>query len=252
MVNAIELESSSERGKNAIPIILLHGWGKSHKELMPMAELLREVAPVYVLDLPGFGQSPVPNETWGVKDYAECVHAYCVEKGLSKIILFGHSFGGRITVVFSQMYPSMVQKLCLMGAAGLSRKRTLKENVRIKWIKTLSSIARILETYFGFSTLRNWFREKYGSPDYKNAGPMRNILVKTINEDLTEFAKQITQPALLLWGELDTETPVDVGEKYATLIKNSTLIVLPGKGHEAYLGTGYNICAHYIKQFLAA
>lgn len=38
---------------------------------------------------------------------------------------------------------------------------------------------------------------------------MREILVKTVNEDLSECAKKIKCPTLLIWGENDTEAPIE-------------------------------------------
>ena len=44
-------------------------------------------------------------------------------------------------------------------------------------------------------------------------------------------ASKITTPTLILWGELDTLTPPDMGEAYAQAIKGSRLITYNNVGH---------------------
>lgn len=90
------------------------------------------------------------------------------------------------------------------------------------------------------------------SRDYRNAGELKNIFVKTVNEDLSEIAKHIECPVLLLWGEKDAETPVDIAKRYAALIPKSTLVVLPGKDHFPFLNEGAHLCAYHILRFFEA
>ena len=78
--------------------------------------------------------------------------------------------------------------------------------------------------------------KKYiGSRDYKAASPMmRQILVNTVNEDLSIYARQIEEPTLLIWGEQDTEAPINDAKDLESIMIDSALIVLPGT-HYAYL-----------------
>ena len=78
--------------------------------------------------------------------------------------------------------------------------------------------------------------KKYiGSRDYKAASPMmRQILVNTVNEDLSEYAKKIEEPTLLIWGDNDTEEPVEEARKLEKIMIDAGLVVLPGS-HYAYL-----------------
>jgi len=79
----------------------------------------------------------------------------------------------------------------------------------------------------------------------------RSILVRTVNEDLTESAKQSRCPFLLVYGQDDTETPAWLGERYRALIGDrATLHVLPHKDHHLYSGTGSHLSAFLIRQWL--
>ena len=95
-----------------------------------------------------------------------------------------------------------------------------------------------------------WHSQKYGSRDYLNAGVLRGTLVKTVSEDLTEIASKILLPTLLLWGEADTETPVEMGHRYHSLLANSELITIPNRDHFMFQAEGSHLCSYYVDKFL--
>ena len=78
--------------------------------------------------------------------------------------------------------------------------------------------------------------KKYiGSRDYKAASPiMRQTLVNVVNEDLASYARRIEEPTLLIWGENDTEAPVEGAKELEKIMIDAGLIILPGT-HYAYL-----------------
>ena len=88
----------------------------------------------------------------------------------------------------------------------------------------------------GLSALEEFAKSHIGSTDYKNATPiMRETLVKTVNEDLTEYVKKINASTILIAGEFDTAVPLDEMKQYEKYIVDSALIVYPGCTHYAYL-----------------
>ena len=64
---------------------------------------------------------------------------------------------------------------------------------------------------------------------------MREILVSVINQDLSEYAKKIDAPVLLIWGSKDEAVPVNEAKDLEKLLKDGALIVLDGYTHYAYL-----------------
>ena len=78
---------------------------------------------------------------------------------------------------------------------------------------------------------------------------MRNILVHTVNEDLSSCAKKISCPTLLIWGNLDTEATLEEGKLLEGLLQDGALIVLENATHYAYLeqlGRVIDILNHFI------
>ncbi|MBV9151900.1 MAG: alpha/beta hydrolase, partial [Alphaproteobacteria bacterium] len=93
-------------------------------------------------------------------------------------------------------------------------------------------------------------RERFGSADYRRAGAMRPILVKTVSEDLSEPARAVRCPVVLVYGENDRETPPEIGERLRTLIPNAQLFVLRGFDHWNVLTDGQHQLTHRLSEFL--
>ncbi|MBR1544354.1 MAG: alpha/beta hydrolase, partial [Alphaproteobacteria bacterium] len=73
----------------------------------------------------------------------------------------------------------------------------------------------------------------------KNAKPlMREILKKTVMEDLAPIARKVKVPTVLIYGENDNITPVYFGKKYNKLIKDSKFYILPTFDHNSILNAG--------------
>ena len=64
---------------------------------------------------------------------------------------------------------------------------------------------------------------------------MRTIMVRVVNEDLTEYLKDIAVPTLLIWGDKDDATPLSDAELMEKLIPDAGLCTLSGAGHFSYL-----------------
>jgi pimeloyl-ACP methyl ester carboxylesterase len=238
-------------GNNGHPLLMMHGWGQNLRALQPMGELLSDMAKIHILDLPGFGKSePPPPEGWNTTQYADRVVAYMDEQGIDKTDLLGHSLGGRISMRLAHKYPDRVRSIIMINSAGLQSKKTWQKSLRSQWIKTLRGACKI--SPINQQALLDWHSQKYGSRDYLNAGQLRSTLVKTVNEDVTDIVPQIKAPVLLLWGEADTETPVEMAHRYHRLFPNSQLITVPRRDHFIYQNEGAHLCAYYVQQFLTA
>jgi pimeloyl-ACP methyl ester carboxylesterase len=238
------------KGEGKPPVVILHGWAQSLRTMVPIAELLSHSRQVHLIDLPGFGASPMPPADWDTKQYAARVLKYLEDMKLDKVDLLGHSFGGRISVRIAANNPQALRSLILIGAHGMRLPQPFPKNIRAKILKPAAQWCKWLDRSFGMDLFESWFVPRYGSRDYKNAGAMRNILVKTVNEDLSGEARQIKVPTLLLWGEADQETPIALGKRYHELIVNSKLVALPGKDHLPFVGEGAHLCAYHILNYL--
>ena len=150
----------------------------------------------------------------------------------------GHSHGGRVSIEIASRdtLPFALTRLVLMDAAGVLPKKTFRQKLRQRQYKICRAV---LETGFCRAlypdALEN-LRRSHGSADYLNATPlMRQTLVKCVNTDMTPKMPSIKQPALLLWGEKDTATPLSDGQTMEKLIPGAALVTIPGGSHFPFL-----------------
>ena len=235
--------------ENGPPVIMLHGWGQSLQSLIPLGQLLSDQARVHLIDLPGFGGSSLVSEDWGTAEYADFIAAFMNERNIEKASILGHSFGGRVALQLAAKCPGRIDSLILISAAGLKPHRTYFQKIRYGWIRVLGSVSFLARPLIGGSMI-SWYRDRYGSSDYKNAGHMRGVFIKAVNEDLSGLAEKIGSRTLILWGEDDRTTPPDMAYRYNQLIRNSKLIMLSGYGHFPFTDMGAQLCAFHIRKFL--
>lgn len=241
--------NSVRYGTKGDVVLMMHGWGVNLDSMRILGELLGKWNQVIIVDMPGFGKSPKPDADWDTIQYAERMAKYIDEENISPAHIVGHSFGGRVAIRLASRFPEKVRSVVLINGAGLQRKMTGKRKFKSMRTKFLSKSCKALDSMFGTKTYQNWYTPKFASADYLNAGPMRNIMVKSVTEDVTPDALKVSAPTFLLWGEKDDETPVEFGERFNSLIKNSQLVVMPGKDHFPFMDEGAHVCASYILKF---
>jgi len=228
--------------------IWAHGWGQDHTVFVPVANSLARLGGHSLLDFPGFGQSPPPPAPWATEDYADAVADWLKTLPRSRRIWIGHSFGCRVGLQLAARHPDAIDGLFLVAAAGLPRTRTplqkLKIKGRVAFYKSLKFLPRL-----GIDT--SSLRSRFGSADYRNAGPMRATFVKVVQEDLTDAARHISCPVQLVYGALDNETPPEIGHRLVKLIPNASISVLPRFDHYSVLSQGAHQIQNQLEKFVA-
>lgn len=216
-------------------VLLLHGWGGSIQTMKPIENFLKDKCRVITLDLPGFGESDLPDSPWNSNDYAECIKKFISELKLDDLVIFGHSHGGRISIILSSKY-NFVKKLILIDSAGIIPKRKFTYYIKVYSFKVLKKIYVTLSNGNSKEQKLEQFYKKFGSTDYKESnGVMRQTMVKVIHDNLVDLLPSIKAPTLLIWGENDQDTPLYMGRLMEEKIKDSGLIILKGAGHYSYI-----------------
>lgn len=217
------------------PVVLLHGWGGSIQSFAPVHAHLEKNFLVYSLDMPGFGESPEPPTAWGTIEYAALVEKFLQRMHIEKPILMGHSFGGRLTIRLAAK--NIAKKIILVDSAGIPPHRSMGYYFRVYRFKCLKGILSLPGLHLIKPKVLDWYRNKYGSSDYKSAvsDVMRGSFIKVVNEDLRPLLEEIKVPSLLIWGDLDTATPLSDGQLMEQKIADSGLVVLKNTGHFSYL-----------------
>ena len=207
-------------------IFILHGWAYSTEKWQPILGLLKKqnIEPV-MLEIPGL---TVPLENvWKLEDYVAWLKNI-VDKEKGKVILLGHSNGGRISIAFAAKYPEKVNQLFLIDSAGIYHNELplrIKRSVfgfLAKTGKKISHSERLRKLLYRFA------RES----DYEKVNPIvRQTMHNLITSDVSPSLLQIPASVTIIWGANDKITPLVDGEKMQTLLPNAELYIIKEGRH---------------------
>jgi len=234
-------------GSGDASYIWLHGWGYNRKGFERIAALFQKDGTNTLYDLPGFGDTPMLPEGANTEEYAVALAEQLSDN--KPHVIIGHSYGARVAVQLASKYPQKVKAIILISGAGLPRRRSIAFKIKAFSLKVLGRLARISDSLF-CTTYRDAYIARFGSSDYKNAGPLRGTLISAVNENLAGTARQIKCPTLLLYGTNDVDTPPEIGRRYEQLIAVSRFTELKGYDHHDILTRGAYQCEALIKSFL--
>ncbi len=228
----------SRYGSGEKLLVILHGWGCNKEMFSGIAEHFADRYTVVVPDLCGFGESPEPSGPLSVDGYTDIIVDFITHLGFESVSLMGHSYGGRIIIKLSSRdaLPFTVEKIMLVGSAGIKPKKSLSERLSLMVYKCGRRVLSLppLKKLFP-NAVDNW-RKRRGSADYNSASEvMKKTLVLAVNEDLRKNLPKITVPTLLFWGEKDDATPLSDAKIMEKLLPDAGLVVLKGGTHYSFL-----------------
>ncbi|HOK17150.1 MAG TPA: alpha/beta hydrolase [Candidatus Paceibacterota bacterium] len=221
-------KKSLEKSKGNV--LLLHGWGVSASIFDSLVEFLtKENFDVYLIDFPGFGESPAPKTPLVLENYSLLVKEFIEKEIKEETIVLAHSFGGRVAIKLASNFPQLIKKLVLIDSAGFVRKG-LKNTL----IKIFAKIFKPLFKLPVLSSLKIKVYKKIGTEDYLSNLELKKTYANIVKEDLTEEMKKISVETIIIWGKSDKTTPLEWGKKMHQLIKNSIFYEIKG-GHFCFL-----------------
>lgn len=227
-------------------LILIHGWGTDVSTFWPIVDFLKDKFTLWLLDLPGFGRSDLPKKQFNISDFANIIAGFIKNNNIKNPVVFGHSYGGKISIKLASLYPNLIDKLILEDSSGIKPKKSIFQIL----VFPIAKIARLLLPNIGnYKTrLRAKLYERLES-DYADAGNMKSIFLNTLNENLTADLEKIQTETLLIWGEEDLAVPLNYGKKMYQLIRNSKLVTLEDVGHFPHIKWPERV-AYFVKDFV--
>lgn len=227
-------------------IVLLHGGPGSydHSYFKPdFARLTRQAQIVY-LDLRGHGRSARHDSAeWTFEICADDVHSFCDALGIVKPVVFGHSMGGFVAMLYGARHPGHAAALVLQSTKARFDLARLVSGFRRFGGDEVAELAE--RDYRGDAVSdEEWARvfATFG-PQVPSAQELarrvRNPEVATHGMelfrrlDLVDQLDRIECPALVCVGELDPVTPVEAAREIANALPEGTwqLEVIEGAGH---------------------
>lgn len=220
------MEYTINGNNKSTAIIFLHGWAGDYNNFRGSVSTLE--CDCICVNTSFFATEPTCPLT--LEDYCQFVRAIIdelrAEYYVERVILVGHSFGGRVAIkLASECY---ADRIMLIDSAGMKPKRKVKHIYRA-----------IKHKLYKFMHIKS---KSLGSPDYRVLSTvMKKTFVNIVNQYLEADAAVITIPTIIYWGKRDKDTPLYMARRLHNLISDSAMIAVDG-GHYSYLDNHH----HYI------
>jgi pimeloyl-ACP methyl ester carboxylesterase len=250
-INVIELGEGP-------PLVFLHGligrWTHWMEQLTVFAESHRVIA----VDLPGFGDSPMPAEKISISGYARMIEKLLDVLQLSAAAFVGHSMGGFTSVELAINFPERVQRLVLISPAGLS---TYNNPRNLLLVAQMRRFRQIVDPYHARVAAHAELLAR--RPRLRLLDPTTHIVARhsdrlpapfvaefvrglgapgyidgmeaIFNYDYRDRLGEIACPTLIVWGDRDAVVTAKDADLYERLIPNSRKVIFRDTGHMAMI-----------------
>ncbi len=258
-----------EKGSGDETILLIHGLGASIHTWKYNLDAFASRYHTIALDLPGHGNSEMPDIPYSVNLHANYIYKFMQEKGIEKATVVGHSVGGQVAVILALNHPEVVEKLVLAAPSGadvyltgtfkwFTERQFVRRGAFIgigpatggkkrfdkimwKWLerdgKSGYSTALVYDAHS--QPTEEWLQEELDYfydftvcpkfPDFWRA------YIKTAASVPRQFVREklnrVDTPTLILWGEADGIIPMESVILFNKLMPLSMMSIFPETGH---------------------
>jgi len=243
-------------GHGPVSVVFIHGFAAALTTWDDIVPLLPpERFTLHLLDLKGFGFSSKPRTgSYSVQEQAAVTAAFLKARGLSRVVLAGHSLGGAIALLVTLQArdrgePDLVSRLILISPAAYPQKLPRL----MKWL-TIPLLARagmalIPVRAIVRHTLARVFHDRSAiTPErirryercFGRRG-MAGVLIRSaraIDPDsygaVTARYREIDVPTLVIWGSEDRIVRIGQGKRLVEEMPVARLAVIDGCGHNPH------------------
>ncbi|AVH56659.1 MULTISPECIES: alpha/beta fold hydrolase [Streptomyces] len=247
------------------PALYVHGLGGSSQNWSALMPLLEGLVDSEALDLPGFGDSPPPDDgNYSVTGHARAVIRYLDAADRGPVHLFGNSLGGAVTTRVAAVRPDLVRTLTLVspalpelavqrtawptallalpGVAGLFTKLTKDWSAeqRVRGVLALCYGDPGIVTPQGFRDAVEEMERRLTLPYFwdamaRSARGIVNAYTLGGQHGLWRQAERVLAPTLLIYGGRDQLVGYRMAQRAARAFRDSRLLTLPDAGHVAMM-----------------
>jgi pimeloyl-ACP methyl ester carboxylesterase len=233
-------------GKGAA-VVLVHGLGGSWQNWLENVRAIGLDHRVIAPDMPGFGYSEEPAGEVSIPGYARTIATLCEQLGIARAAVIGNSLGGFISAEVAIQFPELVERLCLVSAAGYSINETPRSQV-VLWgrintavatrtaARTEAFVRRPVLRHLTFSTLvRHPTRVPqdmlYELARHSGRPGFMPALYAHMKYDFRDRVGDIACPALVVWGRDDMVVTARDADEYERALPSARKVVYEDTGH---------------------
>jgi pimeloyl-ACP methyl ester carboxylesterase len=242
ILRANGLNIAYARAGDGPPLVFAHGAGEDGRVWQPQLVGLADEFAVVAWDEPGAGGSSDVPPDWGLADYADCLAALIEALGLGPAHVAGLSWGGTVVLELYRRHPGVVATLILADTYAGWKGSLPAGEVRARVASARQMLAAPAEEFgpaFPGLFARDPPAEFVSLLEEIAAAvrphSLRTQLLAMAEADLRDLLPRIAVPTLLIWGELDARSPLEVARQFERAIPDTTLVVIPGSGHMSNL-----------------
>ncbi|MFK0157899.1 alpha/beta fold hydrolase [Streptomyces sp. NPDC090493] len=247
------------------PALYIHGLGGSSQNWSQLMEQLEDVVDGEAVDLPGFGDSPPPDDgDYSVTGHARAVIRYLDTAGRGPVHLFGNSLGGAVATRVAAVRPDLVRTLTLVSPAlpELRVQRSAVPTVLLGLPGVAGLLTRTTGKWTAEQRVRGVLALCYGDPGRvtpeafehaveelerrlrlpyfwdamaRSARGIVNAYTLGGQHGLWRQAERVLAPTLLIYGGRDQLVGYRMARKAARSFRYSRLLSMPDAGHVAMM-----------------
>lgn len=247
------------------PALYVHGLGGSSLNWSALMAELEDTVDGEAVDLPGFGDSPPPNDGgYTLHAHTRAVVRYLDARGAGPVHLFGNSLGGAVSTRVAALRPDLVRTLTLVSPAlpELRPQRTALPTGLLALPGSARTFRRLTRDWASTDRVRSLLGLCYGDPrrvseeDFAHAVAEyeRRQRLPYFWHSLTASARslidsytvggqhapwkqaaRVLAPTLLVYGGKDKLVSFRMARKACRVFRDSRLLALPDAGHVAMM-----------------
>lgn len=231
---------------NRRKMVFLHGLMGFASNWKPIANNFINEYEVLIYDQRGHGRSFQPEEGYSTVDYAQDLDKILKELGWEKVILIGHSMGGRVAVEFATQFPESIDRLVIVDIGPESDQASMQAvEEKLHFVPTPFASREQARDFFDGPFLQkfpnemvkkffyaNLHKNERGDLDWKfsREGVLETLRLARTGEQWAQF-EELAVPCLLMRGQSSKDLPLVLYE--AVLARNTRIegVVVEGAGH---------------------
>ncbi len=263
------------------PALFVHGLGGSSQNWSALMPLLEDVLDCEAVDLPGFGDSPPPDDSdYSVTGHARAVIRLLDASGRGPVHLFGNSMGGAVATRIAAVRPDLVRTLTLVSPAlpEIRVQRTAMPTALVALPGVAQLFAKLTREWTPEMRTRGVMKLCYGDPGRvtpegftyavqemerrlqlpyfwdamaRSARGVVDAYTLGGQHGLWRQAERVLAPTLLVYGGRDQLVSYRMAQKAARAFRGSRLLSLPDAGHVAMMEYP-DVVATAVRELLAA
>ena len=238
-----------DSGGEGPALVYIHGLGGVWQNWLLNIPPFLDSHRVIAMDLPGFGESEMPEGEISIRHYAAVVDQLLDQIGIESASVVGNSMGGFIGAELALSFDTRVERLVLVSAAGLSieyqRREPLLTLARLTAPLNVHLIAQYREFFITRPRLRRAVLQSVVRYPEKLSAPLTweqmggtgkpgfvDALEALMSYSFRERLEELEIPVLIVWGENDLLVPVGDAERFERLIgANARKEIFEDTGH---------------------